>query len=182
MDEQFEVFDEDGNLLGIESRAVVHRKGLWHRASNIFLFLPNGDLLIQRRQLSKDVWPGAWDVSAAENLLPGETFEQGAIRGLREELGVVVSKLDRFGIVTKSRLEVEATAIRDYEFQQSFRTIYDGPISPDASEVSETRAVNLRELEAAFIKEPDMYTPWFRRRADELGLFRLPSSEWHTPL
>jgi len=171
MEERFEIFDESGRPLGIESRSRVHREGLWHRAANVFLFLPDGTLLIQRRQLTKDVWPGAWDVSVAEHLMPGESFEQGALRGLREELGVTGAELALYGDVTKSRLEVEASGIKDYEFQQSFRTVYGGPIAPDASEVMETRAVSLADLEAGFLEEPEAYTPWFRRRAENLGLF-----------
>jgi isopentenyl-diphosphate delta-isomerase type 1 len=171
MSEQFETFDEAGRPLGLVPRAEVHRRGLWHRASNVFLFRRDGQLLIQRRQLSKDVWPGAWDVSAAEHLQPGESFEDGALRGLREELGVVDVVLERYGPVTKSRLEVAESDIRDYEFQQSFRTTYDGPIVPDASEVAETRLITLSALEAAFHDRPEDYTPWFRRRAADLGLF-----------
>jgi isopentenyldiphosphate isomerase len=139
MVEHFETFNEAGDSLGLVPRSKVHREGLWHRASNVFLFRLNGEILIQRRQLSKDVWPGAWDLSAAEHLHPGESFEQGAIRGLREELGVVVSELEPFGEVTKSRLEVRVSDIKDFEFQQSFRATYGGSISPDVGEVMDTR-------------------------------------------
>jgi isopentenyl-diphosphate delta-isomerase type 1 len=175
MVEHFDIFDELGNPLGTASRTKVHREGLWHRASNVFLFRPDGQLLIQRRQLSKDVWPGAWDVSAAEHLKPGETFEQGAIRGLHEELGVAEVRLESVGSVTKSRLEDIESGVRDYEFQQSFRAIYAGPISPDLSEVMETRMVSLAELEVEFQEQPEAYTPWFRQRAVELQLFRKAS-------
>jgi isopentenyldiphosphate isomerase len=172
MSEYFETFDESGEPLGIVSRTEVHRKGLWHRASNVFLFVPDGSLLIQRRQFSKDVWPGAWDVSAAEHLKPGESFEKGALRGLREELGIVDVVLEQYGSITKSRLEVVESDIKDYEFQQSFRTIYGGPISPDSSEVMEIRAIGLPELEAAFLSRPEDFTPWFRQRASDLDLFQ----------
>jgi len=172
MTELFDIFDEKGAPLGLASRVKVHREGIWHRASNVFLFYPDGRLLIQRRQLSKDVCPGAWDVSAAEHLQPGETYEQGAIRGLREELGVENVTLEPFGKVTKSRLDVVAAGIKDYEFQQSFRAVYAGPVSPDAAEVMATRMVGLSELEAAFLEDPEAYTPWFRQRAVELQLFR----------
>jgi isopentenyldiphosphate isomerase len=171
MDETFEIFDEAGNSLGTAPRSRVHREGLWHRASNVFLFFPDGTLLIQRRQLTKDVWPGGWDVSAAEHLQPGESFEEGAHRGLREELGVVGTELRRLGAVTKSRLEVTEQGVRDYEFQQSFRTTYAGPVSPDAGEVMETRTIGLTELESALRERPEEFTPWFRRRAAELNLF-----------
>jgi isopentenyl-diphosphate delta-isomerase type 1 len=170
-DETFEIFDESGRLLGTAPRSRVHRDGLWHRASNVFLFLPDGRLLIQRRQITKDVWPGAWDVSAAEHLQPGESFEQGASRGLREELGVIAADLRRFGEIAKSRLDVPAQRIRDYEFQQSFRTVHAGTITPDPGEVMDTRAITLAELESELLAQPESFTPWFRRRVAALQLF-----------
>lgn len=171
MEEQFETFDETGNPLGIQPRSKVHREGLWHRAVNVFLFMPDGKLLIQQRQLSKDVWPGAWDLSVAEHLKPGESFEDGAKRGLREELGVEDVEVERFGSIAKSRLEIEASQVRDFEFQQSFRTTFDGQVVANPDEVKDTRAISLRDLKTSFRERPQDFTPWFRRRVAELGLF-----------
>ncbi len=170
MEELIEILDERGSFLGKKPRSEVHRRGLWHRASNVFLFRSNGDLLVQRRQYDKDVCPGVWDLSAAEHLQPGENFEQGAIRGLLEELSVEGVKLELFGDVTKTRLEIPESHIKDYEFQQSFCAIYDGPVFPDPVEVHEVSTVNLKELGKKFLDEPESYTPWFRERATELKL------------
>jgi isopentenyldiphosphate isomerase len=68
-------------------------------------------------------------------------------------------------------LEVPESGIRDFEFQQSFRTVYGGQVSPDVAEVMETRAVNPEELEAEFVRHPEAFTPWFRQRAEDLELF-----------
>lgn len=159
MEEQFETFDEMGNPLGIQPRSKVHREGLWHRAANVFLFTPDGKLLIQRRQLSKDVWPGGWDLSVAEHLKPGESFEDGAKRGLREELGVEGVEVERLGSICKSRLEIEASQVRDFEFQQSFRATFDGRVLANSDEVMDTRVVGLRDLEAGFRDRPQAFTP-----------------------
>jgi isopentenyldiphosphate isomerase len=47
-----------------------------------------GDVLLQRRSDDKALEAGCWDLSCAEHLSTGETYLQGAIRGLREELGI----------------------------------------------------------------------------------------------
>ena len=172
MEELFETFDKSGNPLGIFLRSEAHRKGLWHRAANVFLFYPNGKLLLQRRQLNKDVWPGAWDVSAAEHLKPGESFEQGAIRGLQEELGVIGVKLEIFGGVINSRLKIAKSGIEDNEFQQSFKTVYDGPVTPDPSEVMDIKSVSIQELKILFQDDPEAFTPWFRHRTKTLNIFK----------
>jgi isopentenyl-diphosphate delta-isomerase len=170
-EEPFETYDEAGMPAGVFPRSVVHRRGLWHRAANVFLFRPDGQLLIQQRQLSKDVCPGAWDVSAAEHLQPGETYEAGAIRGLKEELGIDGVEVEAFGQIARARLDLPALGIRDYEFQQSFRAVYAGPVAPDPAEVRDVRSVDLGTLETEMRTHPDRFTPWFHRRAAALGLF-----------
>lgn len=174
MEEQFETYDEEGRPTGLAPRSLVHCEGLWHRAANVFLFLPDGRLLIQRRQLDKDVYPGAWDLSAAEHLKPGETYVEGASRGLREELGLTGVALTPIGVIEAFRLERPEQGIRDFEFQQSFRGTLQARVvvTPDPAEVMETRAVDLQELARQFAQRPDEYTPWFRRWAAELALLK----------
>ena len=55
---------------------------------HICLFNPQGQLLIQRRQLDKAGYPGLWDVTAAGSALAGETSAQAAARELFEEMGI----------------------------------------------------------------------------------------------
>tara|TARA_R110002050_G_scaffold86675_1_gene184067 strand:- start:1044 stop:1226 length:183 start_codon:yes stop_codon:yes gene_type:complete len=38
-DELFDIFDEDGNLIGSEKRGVVHSSGLWHRSVDVLVFV-----------------------------------------------------------------------------------------------------------------------------------------------
>ena len=166
----FDIFDESGVPCGTASRDAVHRRGLWHRAANVFLFSTDGRLLLQRRQLTKDVCPGAWDLSVAEHLRPGESFAAGAVRGLREELGVSVTDLEPLGGVTRARLDIESLGIRDYEFQQSFTGTFDGTVSPANDEVMETRYIALAELAAELDQHPEKFTPWLMKRTAELGI------------
>ncbi len=171
MSELFDTFDESGNSTGTEYRSVVHRQGLWHRAANIFVFFPDRKLLIQQRQLTKDICPGIWDVSTAEHLQPGETYEEGALRGLKEELGITDVSLVPYGEVSRSRLEIPQLDIRDFEFQQSFRTIYSGAVKVDPTEVLDTRCITLEALQQEMKDSPEVFTPWFHQRAADLGLF-----------
>ena len=49
------------------------------------------ELLIQRRQVTKDRYPGCWDLSAGGFVQSGETSQEAALRELREEVGLSVS-------------------------------------------------------------------------------------------
>jgi len=171
-DEFFDTFDAGGNPTGIAPRSRVHREGLWHRAANVFLFRSDGRLIVQQRHFGKDVCPGMWDLSAAEHLKSGETYEQGALRGLQEELGVESTVLERVGDVVHARLDLADRGIRDYELQQSFHGIFDGEVRPDPGEVCAVYSVALSELIAAFAARPNDFTPWFRDTAARLGFCR----------
>jgi len=169
MDELFETLDESGKPIGMAPRSRVHQKGLWHRAVNIFLFRSDGRLIVQQRHPHKDVYPDAWDLSVAEHLRPGETYEQAALRGLREELGIENVALEHVGGVVQARLEMPERGIKDYELQQSFRGRFDGELRPDVREVSAVEVVALSDLAVAFATRPSEFTPWFRETAVRLG-------------
>jgi hypothetical protein len=71
-DEVFEIVNEQGEVIGLEKRGVVHKTGLLHKAVYCFVFDTQGRLLIQRRSLEKKIGPGQWDLSVAEHLSPGD--------------------------------------------------------------------------------------------------------------
>ena len=104
MSELFETFDEAGRPTGLVERSVVHTKGLWHRAAHVWLFTSDGRLHVQRRAADKDLYPNLWDFSVGEHLTPGESFEDGARRGLQEELNVTDVILEPMGEVRRMRL------------------------------------------------------------------------------
>ncbi|MBU6302266.1 MAG: ribosomal RNA small subunit methyltransferase A [Verrucomicrobia bacterium] len=87
-DELFDVVDDANEVIGRETRGVVHRERMKHRAVHVFLFHRNGDLFLQRRSRLKDVAPGRWDSSAAGHLDAGEEYAAAARRELLEELGI----------------------------------------------------------------------------------------------
>ena len=86
--EKFQTFSESGEVMTLEERGVVHSKGLWHQSAQVYLFNEHGDLLIQQRSDQKDLYAGLWDDSVGEHLRPRESFRDGALRGLYEELQV----------------------------------------------------------------------------------------------
>ncbi|MDP6375619.1 MAG: NUDIX domain-containing protein [Pseudomonadales bacterium] len=168
-EEQFEVFDEAGALVGLVARSEVHRLGLWHRSAHVFLYNTSAEMLIQKRSQDKDLYAGLWDYAVGEHLQPGETFEAGALRGLREELGVAGVALTEIGTVRRFRFETAQGAI-DAEEQQAFRCVHDGPFEPDPVEVAQIEFVSIEDLAGDVTAHPSCYTPWFVRDLTEFGL------------
>ena len=172
--ELFETFDDCDRPLGLMQRAQVHREGIWHRAVNVFLFDDHGQLYIQRRSANNDVGAGLWDLSAAEHLQPGESFEEGARRGLLEELGAADVALTAYPGTFRHKLE--QAGVRDWEIQRCYYGRYSGSITIDSVEVAEVRSIGRAALATALAQEPGRYTPWFKQWVRDVNLL---TSGWH---
>ena len=91
-EEIFDIVDESDEVIGRKPRSEVHRLGLQHRAVHVLVFNARGELFLQKRSMQKDCFPGAWDSSAAGHLDSGESYDDCAVRELREELGLSVAE------------------------------------------------------------------------------------------
>ena len=88
MEEQFDVVNEQDEVIGQAARSVVHAQGLWHRGAHIFLFTPDEKLIIQQRTADRKQYASLWDCSVSEHVKAGEDYVTAAQRGLWEELGL----------------------------------------------------------------------------------------------
>jgi len=159
--ELFQTYDVEGNACELVERSKVHRLGLWHRSSVIYLFHPDGRMYVQRRAACKDLYENLLDHSVGEHLIPGENHVEAAHRGLREELGISTIELESLGDERRLCTEIRKKGILDNEFQQVFKGIYEGDMHLDPEEVSEIRLFTLEQLAAKIEQEPDTLTPWF---------------------
>ncbi len=172
--EQFQTYDESGTPLELVPRDIVHQVGHWHRAVNVFLFRSDGRLVVQRRSSSKDVCPGAWDLSVAEHVLPDEKDFEAAHRGLAEELSVYAVKLKPLGAELKGRFADLERGIKDNEFQQCFSGVSDDEITIDGLEVIDVAFCDLDKLQQKMGVMPELFTPWFIRLTSRIELFAQP--------
>lgn len=92
--EYLDIVDEQGNPTGeIVERTIAHQKGIRHRTSHVWILRKKNDqveILMQKRSLNKDSYPGCYDISSAGHILAGSSYEESALRELKEELGVSV--------------------------------------------------------------------------------------------
>ena len=87
-DELVTIVDKDNNEVGVVPRREMRSGRLRHRATYILVVNAKGELLVQKRTQTKDVFPGYYDVAAGGVVLAGESYEEGALRELEEELGI----------------------------------------------------------------------------------------------
>ncbi|MCO3718471.1 NUDIX hydrolase [Pseudomonas aeruginosa] len=72
--------DEQDRPLGSLPRAELRERGLIGRGTFILLFNSAGELCVQRRTLSKAVYPGYWDLAAGGMVQAGEPYADSAAR------------------------------------------------------------------------------------------------------
>ena len=87
-DEIVALVDEQNRVIGSAPRSRMRAERLLHRATYVFVFHPAGELYVQKRTLTKDVYPGYRDPCAGGVVLAGESYEESARRELAEELGI----------------------------------------------------------------------------------------------
>jgi 8-oxo-dGTP pyrophosphatase MutT (NUDIX family) len=87
-DEVVVIVDDENRVVGSASRSEMRRLRLPHRSTYILVFNSRGELFVQKRTLTKDIFPGYFDVAAGGVVLQGESYEEGAARELAEELGI----------------------------------------------------------------------------------------------
>jgi isopentenyldiphosphate isomerase len=163
--EVLDIVDENGVVIGRASRGEMYRTGLAHPAVNVLLFNSKHQIFIQKRVANKDAFPNFWDISVAEHLKSDESFRDGAVRGLLEELSVDGSDviLLRGKHLQRSEFVVGRKKIRENELVELYGITYDGEIVVNHEEVFKGRFVNISALWQFGEKD---FTPW---GLDEIG-------------
>ena len=93
--EIFDIVDEYGNPTGdTVERGLAHTNGVRHRTAHIWIarnIMGKWQVLLQKRSLNKDSFPGRYDTSSAGHIQAGDEPLESAIRELEEELGITAA-------------------------------------------------------------------------------------------
>jgi isopentenyl-diphosphate delta-isomerase len=93
--EKLDILDARGLRTGdVLSRKEVHAAGKIHRAVHLYLFDTDKRVLIQKRSLNCDHYPGFWSITLTAHVNAGETSGQSLRRELKEELGIQPGLVD----------------------------------------------------------------------------------------
>jgi 8-oxo-dGTP pyrophosphatase MutT (NUDIX family) len=87
-DELVAIVDSVNRVTGLAPRREMRAQSLAHRSTYILVFNSEGELYVQKRTMTKDVYPGFLDPAAGGVVLAGESYEEGAKRELAEEMGI----------------------------------------------------------------------------------------------
>lgn len=145
--EYIDIYDENNNSIGIKKeKNQAHEDGNFHRTAHVWIINDKNELLLQKRSATKKSHPNCWDISGAGHIRAGESVIDGAIRELKEELGVEAKEKDLQYIAT-----IKSTKNpKNMEFQYVYLLKCNEKIEEyifEDNEVAEVKYVYFEELE-----------------------------------
>lgn len=140
--EYLSVVDGNDVVIGFSTKEDIKRRGLNYRCVQVFLFNSKKEILLCKRPAEKTRYAGQFAVVMG-HVRRGENYSESAIREVKEELGVNIN-LRR---VTKFSLLDGASRV----FQEIYTGVLNEEVKIDKTEISEVRAVSLKELRTEIV-------------------------------
>ena len=154
-EEFFDVVNERDEVAGRASRSEVHRRGLLHRAVHVLVFNSRGEIFLQKRSMTKDSHPGAWDSSASGHVDSGEDYDPCAVREVWEEIGLKLNS------PPERIMRIEACADTDQEFLWVYRCESEGPFTLHPEEIERGDWFAPDEVSRRVTESPQEFAPAF---------------------
>ena len=157
--EQVILVDVDDCEIGVMEKMEAHKLAVLHRAFSVFLFNPQGKMLLQQRALTKYHSAGLWTNTCCSHPRPGETLENAVTRRLTEEMGITAKVSKAFDFIYQAELPDH---LNEHEFDHVFIGNYDDEVRPNHLEVANFVYQSIEEIDANLQSHPEKYTVWFK--------------------
>lgn len=137
----------------VVERGIAHEKGLFHRHVSCWIVNKKGQVLLQRRAYTKSKNPGLW-AKTGGHVDAGETPEDAAIREIKEEIGLDVTKE---GLLCASIYKSSENTCFGYEFVViTDKKESEFVLQPE--EVFEVKYFSIEDIEESFIRKDPEFT------------------------
>lgn len=151
--------DSTDRATGTMEKMEAHRKGALHRAFSVFVFNPEGKLLLQQRALDKYHSAGLWTNTCCSHPRPDEDTSKAAARRLKEEMGLETELRYKTSFLYRAEFD---NGLTEHEFDH----VYTG-ITPNEPVINRAEAADYKwlwpeDIKSAIAAAPDNFTPWFR--------------------
>ena len=147
MDELIDILTPEGKSTGKTAlKSEAHKKGWFHATAHIWFFTSDKKILLQKRALTKKVFPGIWDISVAGHIGAGEEILEGAKREVFEEIGLILEDKDFIKIGTRIHQVNHENGIQDNEHHHVFIAELKTPISELTMQPEEVAGLELWDL------------------------------------
>lgn len=166
--EEVVLLDDAGTPIGTRAKSEVHTRSTpLHLAFSCYVFDDQGRLLITRRALAKQTWPGVWSNSFCGHPLPGEALADAVARRALDELGAPVTRI-RNVLPDFHYRAVDASGIVENEQCPVFTAELDGELAPADSEICDWSWIDPADLVTSVDAAPFVFSPWMGLQLPQL--------------
>ncbi len=159
MEELVVLVSPEDKVLGLMEKQQAHINGLLHRAFSVFLFNDEKEILLQKRASKKYHSPNQWTNAVCSHPREGESYLDGALRRVNEELGITVELEEKFSFIYKADV---GSGLWEHELDHVFVGTYNDTFNLNKDEVEEVRYISMETLDKELNEHPESFTEWFK--------------------
>lgn len=159
MEEFVVLVNTEDQVLGLMEKQQAHINGLLHRAFSVFLFNSRGEMLLQKRASGKYHSPNQWTNAVCSHPREGETYKAGAVRRLKEELGIETELSEKFHFIYKADV---GSGLWEHELDHVFVGNHEAGFNLNKDEIEEVRFITPEDLDKEIAEHPENFTEWFK--------------------
>lgn len=151
--------DNNDNQIGLMPKLEAHEKGVLHRAFSVFIFNNHGELMLQRRALTKYHSPGLWTNTCCSHQRDGESNISSGKRRLNEEMGFDTELFEKTSFIYKAKFD---NGLIEHEFDHVLVGSYNHSPIINSIEVDSWKWMSLENVKKDIKDHPGNYTAWFK--------------------
>ena len=172
IDDEVVLLDEAGSPIGRALKSAAHGPDTaLHLAFSCHVVNALGEVLVTRRALSKQAWPGVWTNSFCGHPKPAESLAAAVRRRADYELGLDLGDVELALPLFRYRA-TDANGIVENEVCPVYVATTNDEPDPNPREVAEYAWIPPHDLVRAVESAPWAFSPWLVLQARELELFR----------
>jgi isopentenyl-diphosphate delta-isomerase len=172
VEDEVVLLDEAGTPIGRAPKSAAHGPDTaLHLAFSCHVVNALGEILVTRRALTKQAWPGVWTNSFCGHPKPAESLVAAVRRRAEFELGLELHDVELALPLFRYRA-VDADGTVENEICPVYLARTTDEPDPNPREVSEYRWVDPAELGNAVNAAPWAFSPWLVLQTQQLELFR----------
>jgi isopentenyl-diphosphate Delta-isomerase len=172
IEDEVVLLDEWGSPVGRAPKSAAHGPDTaLHLAFSCHVVNALGELLVTRRSLSKQAWPGVWSNSFCGHPRPAESLTAAVRRRAEFELGIELTEVELALPLFRYRATDANGTVENEVCPVYVAATADEP-DPNPREIAEYAWVAPHDVGRAVTAAPWAFSPWLVLQARQLELFR----------
>lgn len=157
MEELIEEIDAKGRIIAVRPKSELKKRMFLHRASLIIPRAENNKFWLCRRAADKQPFPDTWCCAVGGKVSAGESYEAGAQREMKEEIGLS-APLQRVALFKYDDLEYKAL----FTIFTTAASLALEKCVVDKGEIQFLKAFSIEEIRRMIEEKPEEFAPTFR--------------------